>query len=498
MIARVRTVVRIEGKTMQLSDVKKIAGGTSGRLAVNAEIKGISLYSREIRADWVFVAVPGTVTDGLQFAEDAVRRGAVAVVCERAPAGRLQAAVIVVANARLAAAQLAAAFNGYPARALRVAGVTGTNGKTTVTMMVRAALRQAGMEPGLVGTVAYEIGARVIAAPRTTPDAVTLQNLLRQMVAAGCRSAVLEVSSHALVQQRTAEIPFTVAGFTNLTHDHLDYHGTMEAYYEAKALLFRGLDASATAVINRDDPWGRRLLDESLRCQWLRYGLEGGVDIAAEDMRLSATGSEFRLASPWGVFPARVCIPGRHNIANALAAFGIGVAMGCEPQVAVEALAGVTVVRGRLERVTAKVPFSVFVDYAHTDDALRNVLGALRPLTAGRLIVVFGCGGNRDRAKRAKMGAVAVELADRVWVTTDNPRNEAPEAIIADILEGATGDHVQVVVDRREAIRAAVAVAQAGDTVLIAGKGHETYQEVGGISSPFNDVDVAHGALAER
>jgi len=484
---------------MQLSDVRKITGGECARLATNAEVKGIALYSREVRADWVFVAVPGTAADGLQYAEDAVRRGAAAVVCERAPDGRLEAAVITVKDARLAAAQLAGAFNGNPARALLMAGVTGTNGKTTVSMMLRAVLQRAGLEPGLIGTVAYEIGSRVIAAPRTTPDAVTLQNLLRQMVATGCRSAVLEVSSHALVQQRVAEIPFKVAGFTNLTHDHLDYHGSMDAYYEAKALLFRGLEASSTAVINRDDPWGQRLLGESLCCQRLQYGLEEGRgDIVAEEVVLSAAGSEFSLLSPWGTFAARVCIPGRHNIANALAAFGMSVAMGCDPAAAVEAIAAVTKVRGRLERVPAKVPFNVFVDYAHTDDALRNVLSALRPLTAGRLMVVFGCGGNRDRAKRAKMGAVVVALADRVWVTTDNPRHEEPEAIIADILTGVDRDSVEVVVDRREAIRAAVAAARAGDTVLIAGKGHETYQEIAGVSAPFNDVDEAQAALAER
>lgn len=484
---------------MQLSDIRKITGGECGRLAANAEVKGVALYSREVRADWVFVAVPGAATDGLQYAEDAVRRGAVAVVCERHPASRLEAAVIMVKDARLAAAQLAAAFNGYPARALLVAGVTGTNGKTTVSIMLRAVLQRAGLEPGLVGTVAYEIGSRVIAASRTTPDAVTLQNLLHQMVTTGCRSAVLEVSSHALVQQRVAEIPFKVAGFTNLTHDHLDYHGSMEAYYEAKALLFRGLEASSTAVINRDDRWGQRLLAESLCCQRLQYGLEEGrPDIAAEEVQLSAAGSEFSLVSPWGTFAARVCIPGRHNIANALAAFGMGVAMGGEPAAVVEAIAGVTKVRGRLERVSAKAPFSVFVDYAHTDDALRHVLSALRPLTTGRLMVVFGCGGNRDRTKRAKMGAVAVALADRVWVTTDNPRHEEPEAIIADILEGLDRDNVEVVVDRREAIQAAVAAAEAGDTVLIAGKGHETYQEIAGVSAPFNDVDEAQAALAQR
>lgn len=483
---------------MQLSDVKKVIHAECTRLAVNAEVRGVALHSRDVRSGWVFVAVPGTATDGLQYAADAVRRGAVAVVCERPPAGRLPVPVMTVDDTRLAAARLAAAFNGWPSRSLKIAGITGTNGKTTVAMMTRAALRLAGLQPGLTGTVAYEIGARVIAAPRTTPDALTLQDLLRQMVANGCRSAVMEVSSHALVQQRVAEIDFTAACFTNLTHDHLDYHGTMEDYYEAKALLFKGLSPAASAVINHDDPWGRRLLTESSGGVRLSYGLESGAEISAEDMQMSVDGTAFRLVSPWGAFPARISLPGRHNVCNALAAVGVCVSMGCEPSVVLEALAGVQSVRGRLERVPSEQPFRVFVDYAHTDDALRNVLGALRPLTDGRLILVFGCGGNRDRTKRPLMGSVAVEMADHVIVTTDNPRSEIPEAIIADILTGITDHKVQVLVDRREAIGQAIAMARAGDSVLIAGKGHETYQEAGGIVAPFNDVEEAQKALHER
>ena len=481
---------------MQLSDVKKLIGGESGRLAVNAEVRGIALHSRDVRPGWVFVAVPGTVADGLQYVEDAVRRGAVAVIAERVPGGRLQVPLITVADVRLAAALLAAAFNGWPGRSLRTVGITGTNGKTTTAMMTRAVLRHAGLEPGLVGTVSYEVGARVIPAARTTPDALTLQDLLRQMLAAGCKSAVLEVSSHALVQRRVAGIDFAVGCFTNLTHDHLDYHGTMEAYYEAKAMLFRELAPAASAVINRDDPWGRRLLEEDLCCRRLHFGLEAGADISSEDLRLSLEGASFRIVSPWGAFAARIGLPGMHNVSNALACFGACAALGLDPSMVVEALAGVGVVRGRLERVRADLPFRVFVDYAHTDDAMRHVLGALRPLTSGRLILVFGCGGNRDRAKRALMGAAAVELADLVFVTTDNPRNETPESIIADILKGTASGSVQVVVDRKEAIGQAIAAAREGDTVLIAGKGHETYQEAEGRVTPFNDVEVAQNALA--
>ncbi len=480
---------------MRLSDIKKLVEGEAARLAVNTEVSGVALHSRDVRPGWVFVAITGTAVDGRMYVEDAVRRGAAAVISTQPLA--LPVCVITVQDARLAAARLAAAFNGYPSRTLQVAGVTGTNGKTTVATMVKAVLERAGRAPGMVGTVAYEIGPRVIAATRTTPDAVTLQGLLRQMVTAGCHSAVLEVSSHALVQHRTAGIDFAVAAFTNLTRDHLDYHGTMEAYYEAKAILFRELGSAATAVINRDDAWGRRLLGEPPGCGRLSYGLEAGADIRAEDVALTLEGSEFRIQSPWGTHAARVRLPGRYNVSNALACFGLCCALDCTPETVLEALAGVSLVRGRLERVAAdRMPFNVFVDYAHTDDALRQVLGALRPLTQGRLITVFGCGGNRDRSKRRLMGAVAVEASDHVVVTTDNPRNEAPDAIIADIIEGAGGSaKVTVIADRKAAILQVLEMAEAGDTVLIAGKGHETYQETAGRVMPFNDVDVVRKAM---
>lgn len=481
---------------MHVSDVRKIVSGQCDRLHSNPLIKGIAIHSRDVREGWVFVAIPGTLTDGMQYADDAIRRGAVTVICERHFASR-SVTVIRVADARLAAAQLAAAFNDYPARRLAVAGVTGTNGKTTVAMLLRAILRQAGMEPGLIGTVAYEIGSRIIASPRTTPDAITLQHLLHQMVTTHCQAAVLEVSSHALVQSRVAEIPFKTAAFTNLTHDHLDYHGSMEAYYEAKASLFRHMGASATAVINNDDAWGQRLSQEPLACTRMTFGLDMvNSDVVAESLMLSAEGSQFDIKSPWGTFTARVTLPGQHNVANALAAFCMGVAMGVDPVMATDAVASLGMVRGRLERIHGNVDFNVFVDYAHTDDALRNVLHALRPLTQGRLIIVFGCGGNRDRQKRAKMGQVAVEMADRIWVTTDNPRQEDPQMIIDDVLAGVGEAPVEVVMDRRDAIHAAIREARSGDTVLIAGKGHETYQEIGGICIPFNDVEVAKAALA--
>lgn len=481
---------------MHLSDIKKITGGQAPRLTNNAEVTGIVLHSREVRPGRVFVAIPGAQTDGLIYVEDAMRRGALAVVAESVPSTRLPVPVILVENARLAAAKLAAAFYGWPGEKLRILGVTGTNGKTTVAMMIREVLRHVGWEPGLVGTVAYEVGARVIPASRTTPDSVTLQHLLHQMVEHHCQSAVIEVSSHALVQQRVACIPFAAACFTNLTHDHLDYHGTMDSYFEAKASLFRGLSEKATAVVNHDDPWGRKLLSETIKATFLSYGLSS-ADVVAQIDEQTLEWSKFQIHSPWGRYDASITLPGRHNISNALACFAACASLGIAPDDIVEALSHVVLVRGRLERVRVKASFRVFVDYAHTDDALRNVLAALRPLTPGRLILVFGCGGNRDRNKRPLMGAVASSMADRVVVTSDNPRNETPLSIIDDILKGVTGHHVEVVLDRREAIGKAVKMAQKGDTVLIAGKGHEAYQEIEGRVTPFDDVVVAQKAFAE-
>ncbi len=483
---------------MYLSEIKKLLDGTAGRLPINAEVRGVALHSRDVRPGWIFIAVPGTAVDGLQYVEDAIRRGAIAIIAERQSGGKLPVPIFVVPDVRLAAARLAAAFHGWPGRFLQIAAITGTNGKTTTAIMIRNTLLGAGRSPGLIGTVAYEIGARIIPASRTTPDALTVQDLLRQMRTAGCQSAVMEVSSHALVQKRVAEIEFAAACFTNLTHDHLDYHGSMDAYYEAKAILFRELSASATAVINGDDGYGRRLLGESLACRVLSYGLGSGADIRAEAVALSLEGTSFRILSPWGNLDARISLPGIYNVLNALACFGVCVTMGVAPETAAESLRATGSVRGRLERVHAKVPFRVFVDYAHTDDALRNVLTALRPLTANRLILVFGCGGNRDRSKRVLMGRVAVELADQVIVTSDNPRNESPDAIIHDILEGIAEQSVKVVPDRKEAIRTAIEMASAGDTVLIAGKGHETYQEVEDRVIPFDDIEVSKVCLDSR
>lgn len=479
-----------------LSEVETLA------VAGNAhcEVAGVASDSRQVRPGFVFVAVPGAALDGRAYADDAVARGAVAVVAQGEPAGRGAPCSVSVADARRAVAQLAAAFHGQPARRLQMVGITGTNGKTTTAYMVRECLRRAGRAPGLITTVEYVVGARAIPAARTTPDPVMLQSLLAQMVAAGCRAAVMEVSSHSLVQQRVAGIDYDVGVFTNLTRDHLDYHHTLEEYFRAKALLFTGLGAGArpaAAVLNWDDPWGRRLAQmPELRAERLTYGTGAGAVVQAEGIALSGAGSRFTARTPWGSVPVRLALLGRHNISNALAALAAGGALGLAPEALAEALAGVSLVPGRLEEIPHRHGFQVFVDYAHTDDALEHALATLRELTAGRLIAVFGCGGNRDTTKRPAMGAAAARLADYSVLTSDNPRKEDPAAILAQIRAGfGAATNFEVEPDRAKAIERALALARKGDVVLIAGKGHETFQEFANTTIPFDDRQVARKAL---
>jgi len=484
---------------MTISDMRKLLEATvHGRFNASTSVTGISMHSREIRPGWVFVAIHGAEQDGSAYAEDAVRRGAIAVIAEEALPLSPGVALLVVPDSRLAAARLASVFFGEPACDLRVVGITGTNGKTTTATLLKAVWEAHGEPTGMVGTIAYEIGGRSIAATRTTPDAVNLQHLLQGMVKSGCRAAVLEVSSHALVQKRTACIDFAAAAFTNLTRDHLDYHGTMEAYYDAKAMLFRDLPAGRIGVVGTDDAWGQRLAREPLACDVVRTGLHTGADVYAEIVESNLDGSRFVVLSPWGRHEVALLLPGAHNIRNALTCFALACSLGITPETACAALGHVRHVRGRLQRIASAAPFQVFVDYAHTDDALRCVLQELRKHTPGRLLVVFGCGGNRDREKRAMMGAAVYAHADASYLTSDNPRNESPQAIIDAVLAGYPTDAVVATdTDRRTAIRMALADARPGDTVCIAGKGHETYQEVEGRMLPFDDVAVAREILIE-
>jgi len=468
------------------------------------EVTGITVDSRQVQTGFCFIAIPGNKIDGRRFIADALQRGAGMIVSETADAasaanaGAPDTAVRVsVPHARQAAAVLAAAFYGEPGRHVKTLGITGTNGKTTTAFLLEHLLLAAGHRPGLLGTIWYKIGGQTIPASHTTPDAVTLQRLLADMHRQGHTHAVMEVSSHALDQGRVWGIPFATAVFTNLTQDHLDYHQNLEQYFQAKAILFRGLTTTQWAVLNADDPSGRRLAGETHgRILW--YGIDAAdADIRATELQMDRNGIRFQVQTPQGEFAVVSSLIGRHNVYNILAASAAAFTLGIGLRVVAAAIPGFVTVPGRLERVVSAAPFDVFVDYAHTDDALQNVLSALRELAPRRLLVVFGCGGDRDRGKRPKMGRVAATLADWVALTSDNPRSEDPESILAEIRSGfpAGFDRYAVWVDRQQAIAAALQQAQAGDMVLIAGKGHETSQIFKDRTIAFDDRSVARALL---
>ena len=462
--------------------------------------------SRLVRPGDTFVAVRGAASDGARFVPAALAAGAVRVVSEEPPPADLPDGVAWerVPDSRAAAAALACEDAGRPTRELAVFGVTGTNGKTTVANLVRRALEDAGTPCGLVSTICTDAHPLAASAPEpahnTTPGPVELQRLFRAMLGNGCRAAAIEVSSHALDQRRADGTAFACAVFTNLTQDHLDYHRTMDAYYAAKRRLFLDL-APRAAILNADDPYGARLHDElrsvvgdaAPRVLWT-YGFSAGADLRIRDLSLSAEGTAFALDLPGGRPAAalRTRLLGRHNALNLAAAFGAALSFGIAPDRLAASLSRAEPVRGRLEPVRVPgSPATFFVDYAHTPDALRNVLRTLRELTRARLFAVFGAGGDRDRTKRPEMGAACAELADELVVTSDNPRSEDPGAIIRDVLSGvpaAMRPHTLVEPDRRAALRRAVARAnREGDVVLVAGKGHEDYQIFADRTVHFDD-----------
>ena len=466
---------------------------------VDRDITAIAYDSRRVKEGTLFVALKGEKVDGAAFVEKAVAAGAEAVVSEAAEF-KTRATNITVLDARVALADLAAAFFQHPARALKIAGVTGTNGKTTTAFLIKHICESVLLRCGLIGTVRYEVGDRVLPAARTTPESLDVHDLLWQMRSAGCKAAAMEVSSHALMQARVRGVEFDVAVFTNLTQDHLDYHKTMDAYFEAKTKLFTGLleqpKKKGKAVINLDDRYGAILVKRyGKEIPMITYGVGVHAEFRASNVRIDFNGTSYQLDAGGKSYLVRLPLIGQFNVYNSLAALAAASVMGVDVRSGVLALANATAVPGRLEAVPAQRQFRIFVDYAHTDDALLNVIKTCRELNPARLIVVFGCGGNRDKTKRPRMGSVVDEYANFAIVTSDNPRKEKPEDIIEDIKPGMKRGNYEVIVDRREAIFKAVAMAQPRDIILIAGKGHETYQEFADHTAPFDDAAVAREAL---
>ena len=466
-------------------------------------VESIAYDSRRVQRNGLFVALRGEKTDGHEFIGSAIDKGASVIVTEREEQ-HPRVTCLVVENTRTALADLSANFYGHPTRKLKLAAVTGTNGKTTTTFLVKHICEKAGLRCGLIGTVHYEIGERILPAIRTTPESLDLQELLAQIVNAGCRAAAMEVSSHALAQDRACGLEWDVAVFTNLTQDHLDFHGTMESYFDSKVKLFAQLGSQQkkpkpVAIVNIDDRYGEQLLDRiGKRVAVVTYGMSVRADFRASNYRVEFSGTSYQLDAHGKSYLVRVPLIGRFNVANSVAALAAANALGISLRDAVLSLGKSPQVPGRLELVPAKRQFQVFVDYAHTPDALRNVLKTLRELEPHRLIVVFGCGGNRDRQKRSLMGEMVDRHADYAIITSDNPRKEDPNAIVEEIEKGFRLSRYEKIVDRTQAIGRAIALAEPRDIVLIAGKGHENYQEFADYTVPFDDIQVARRAIEDR
>ena len=464
----------------------------------NFEVRGISANSKAVRKGFIFAAIKGTHEDGSRFIQEAIRRGAQAIL--REPSGESlgsrvsKVAVIKVKDSRKALARLAAAFYGNPSLALKVVGVTGTNGKTTVTYLIEAIVKEARGVPAVIGTVNYRFRNRIITAKNTTPGSVELHSLFADMVRAKVEYAIMEVSSHSLDQHRTEAVHFHSAIFTNLTQDHLDYHKTLRRYFQAKSTLFQKLPPDALCVINNDDTYGRKL-KKMTRARIATYAIDTKADIMAKDIRLGPAGTQFSAVTSKGSVLISTSLIGRHNVYNILAALAWAVQERIALRTIKAAIGKFYLIPGRLEPVAGAKDFSVFVDYAHTDDALTNVIGALRQVFHHRIIVVFGCGGQRDKSKRPKMGNVVTELADYAIITNDNPRCENQRTIIEDIKRGIQKSNYRVIPDRLAAIKKALSYARPGDVVLVAGKGHENCQILKDKIIHFDDREAIQKCL---
>lgn len=477
---------------MKLQDLLKGVAVLESTAAPDTEINEVRYDSRAVRPGDLFVAIRGYATDGHQYIGKALEQGAAAIVCEEAPAGT---PAVVVENARRALAEIAANRFGHPADSMVMLGVTGTNGKTTTTYLVKHMLEDAGHKVGLIGTNQNLIGDEVVETERTTPESYELHALFARMRDAGCTHVIMEVSSHSLVLDRVHGIHFAVGAFTNLTQDHLDFHKTMEEYRRAKALLFT---ISDKGVINLDDPAAGAMLADA-KCPCLTFSCEkDAADLTAKNLKLHADGVEFVAATKGDLARVKLPIPGHFSAENALTALGIVLQLGMPLADAAKSLATATGVKGRVEVVPTDTDYTVLIDYAHSPDGVENVLRAVRGFARGRVVALFGCGGDRDRTKRPKMGKIAADLADFCIVTSDNPRTEDPKAIIDDILEGMKGTKtpMQVIVDRPEAIHWALAHAKKDDIIVLMGKGHETYQEVNHVKHHMDEREIVRDFFA--
>jgi len=485
---------------MKLTDLLRGLDGLDIGLEAEGEVTSLACDSRHVQRGSLFFAILGEKADGHAFVSQALDRGAVAIVSERLPPKELASRWVRVPRIRRALSTAGRRFYSLPDLHLKLVGMTGTNGKTTTAFLVDSILRAAGIRTGLFGTIEYRAGGQVLPALNTTPESLDLWSYLAQTVEAGGDGAVMEVSSHALAQERVWGFPYYVAVFTNLTRDHLDYHKDFEHYFEAKRRLFEGLGTPppATSVINIDDPWGKKLL-ELRGSRQLTYGMNSNAQVKVKRLDSRHDGLEGTIVTPAGKLELVSSLVGRANLANILAATAASIAYGVPLDLIELGLRNLKAVPGRFERIDEGQTFLVVVDYAHTDDALRNVLNTARELTRNRLIVVFGCGGERDRAKRPMMGEAAGWLSDLAVLTSDNPRSEDPLLIMNDALVGLqkAGKPYWAEVDREKAIRKALEEAREGDVVVLAGKGHETYQVLKDGPIPFDDREVARRVLRE-
>ena len=462
---------------------------------LDTEIENVVCDSRKICPGDLFVAVSGFASDGNRFIPMAKEKGAAVVVTAKKP--REEIPYVLVESDRLALALISSAFYGYPSRSMTMIGVTGTNGKTSSTLLLKQVLEKTlGVKVGLVGTMENQIGSESIPTERTTPESIELQALFAKMRDAGCKYVIMEVSSHAVVLERIGGIHFDVAAFTNLTEDHLDFHKTMDAYCDAKAELFR---RCSRAVINGDDPYAKRML-AAASCETIITSEQGRGDLNAENLDLQSEGVAFKACFRGEKIPVTVPIPGRFTVYNAMTVLGIALSLGISLQDAAPALGQSKGVKGRIEVVpTEQTPYSVLIDYAHTPDGLENVIRSVKDFCKGRVITVFGCGGDRDPLKRPIMGEIGVKYSDLAVITSDNPRTEDPEAIIRDILKGVSRDlgDYHVICDRRKAIRYAMDIAEKDDIIILAGKGHETYQEINGVKYHLDEREEVAAHLQE-